>query len=116
MAYKDQSDQNAAARKSYAKNREANAARIRAHSERYRARNRAIVDEAKSAPCVDCGGEFPPIVMDLHHRDPSTKVAAVSNMVHAAVGVAKLEAEIAKCDVLCSNCHRLRHATLGSES
>lgn len=68
---------------------------------------RAIVNEAKKGPCCDCGCTFPPYVMDFDHRDPRTKIAKVSAMVYKS-SEPLLRAEIAKCDLLCSNCHRVR--------
>lgn len=56
-------------------------------------------------PCAHCGGTFPPICMDWHHRDPTTKSRKrLFNM-----GKAAFLAEIAKCDLLCANCHRIHH-------
>jgi len=69
-------------------------------------RRRAVLEEIKSRPCADCGGSFPPYVMDLDHRDPSEKVAPVSQLINA--GEAAIRAEAAKCDVVCANCHRIR--------
>jgi hypothetical protein len=66
----------------------------------------AFVRAMKSIPCADCGGTFDPVCMDFDHRDSSTKIAPVAHMVH--FGFDALRAEIAKCDVVCSNCHRLR--------
>lgn len=66
---------------------------------------RGVTDAAKSVPCARCGGSFPVVVMDFHHRDPATKLFTV-----AAGNRRKLTdviAEIAKCDVLCANCHRI---------
>ena len=68
---------------------------------------RAILDEAKSGPCLDCGRSYPPYVMDFDHRDPKTKVAKVSTMVYKG-SESLLRAEIAKCDLVCANCHRIR--------
>ena len=82
--------------------RESNIRRLR---ERY-ARNRLIMEKAKDVPCQDCGERYPPYVMDFDHRDPTTKAAKVSSMHHTSVK--RLVAEIAKCDVVCANCHRER--------
>lgn len=69
---------------------------------------RALIQAAKDQPCLDCGKRWPPAAMDLHHRDPAEKEYTPSQMVNKAISV--IEAEIAKCDVLCACCHRLRHA------
>lgn len=68
---------------------------------------RSIVNGAKNGPCLDCGRAYPPYVMDFDHRDPSTKIAKVSAMVYKG-SEPLLRAEIAKCDLICSNCHRIR--------
>jgi hypothetical protein len=54
--------------------------------------------------CIDCG-ERDPVVLDFDHRD--AKRANVSLLARRS-GVARLEAEIALCDVRCANCHRIR--------
>jgi len=73
------------------------------------AENKAYVDEYKRAHPCSCG-EARPWCLDFHHRDPKTKKLRIAN---ACGGQYKtLEAvkeEIAKCDVLCANCHRDRH-------
>ena len=59
--------------------------------------------------CKYCG-ENHPAVLQFHHRDPREKEFDVSAFVyHQKGGPAKLEAEIAKCDVLCANCHLKHH-------
>jgi hypothetical protein len=71
-------------------------------------RNQAqMLDGLKDVPCVDCGGRFAPCVMDFDHRDARTKAYTVSRMIGRA-GTAKILAEIAKCDIVCANCHRDR--------
>lgn len=84
-----------------------------AHRKRV-ARNRAIVIEAKTAPCVDCGGKFPPVCMDFDHREGETKIygtkGGVTRLVACGSAIETLKTEIAKCDLVCANCHRLRTA------
>ena len=70
-----------------------------------------MVDEAKNKPCGMCGGEFPAVCMDLHHRDPAEKEFILSSELYM-FGFSRIEKEIAKCDVLCANCHRLHHARM----
>lgn len=78
-------------------------------NERRRARIRRILDEAKDRPCADCGGRFPPFVMDFDHRDPTQKRFNIGR--DALTGRCSEDAlaqEIEKCDVVCANCHRIR--------
>lgn len=58
--------------------------------------------------CVKCGFSHPG-ALDFHHRDPSEKYMEVTKMVKAKCSKQKILKEIAKCDVLCSNCHRILH-------
>ncbi len=64
------------------------------------------ISKIKSKPCMDCAGTFPPCAMDFDHLDPTTKLANIGNMRGRAW--AKVLAEIGKCDLVCSNCHRVR--------
>jgi hypothetical protein len=63
--------------------------------------------EACGGKCTDCGYSHSAHALDFHHRDPSTKEFAVGSF---SGSKERLRAEIAKCDLLCANCHRLRHA------
>lgn len=68
---------------------------------------RAIRDEAKKKPCADCGNEYPPYVMQFDHVR-GEKLFMISETRQAKMSIAKLHAEIAKCDVVCANCHSIR--------
>ena len=74
-------------------------------------KRKAMIESAKSVPCQCCKISYPPVVMDLHHIDPSTKKDTVSNLLKSG-SLQSLQEEIDKCVVLCSNCHRLVHAEL----
>ena len=75
-----------------------------------RTANRAFVwNYLLTHPCVDCG-ERDPIVLEFDHREPRTKFREVARLVHTH-GLSAVRAEIAKCDVRCGNCHRIRTAT-----
>ena len=79
---------------------------------RVRADNKRRLAEYFSVhPCVDCG-EADIRVLDFDHRDPSTKRANVSRMLRS-FSWRTIEAEIAKCDVVCANCHRRRTSERG---
>jgi len=70
--------------------------------------NQEFLREYKeSKPCKDCGNFYPARAMDFHHRNIEEKKYAVSGMLHHSR--AKIEEEIAKCDLLCAVHHRLRH-------
>ncbi len=66
-----------------------------------------LLDNLRDVACADCAQRFPPCAMDFDHRDPATKVQAVTRMIGRA-GTARILAEVAKCDIVCANCHRLR--------
>jgi len=60
-------------------------------------------------PCMLCG-ERNPIVLEFDHRDPKQKKASVSALINMRVTTERLLEEIALCDVLCANCHRIKTA------
>lgn len=60
----------------------------------------------KAKPCMDCGGSFPPCAMDFDHRPDEVKLFGVGQAVCRSWK--KVLAEIAKCDLICANCHRIR--------
>lgn len=71
--------------------------------------------EAKNRPCMDCGGKFPPFVMDFDHRDGVTKMGNIAKLLKSW-SWARLQTEIQKCDLICANCHRIRTARRGGWS
>jgi formate-dependent nitrite reductase cytochrome c552 subunit len=66
-----------------------------------------LLNERRDVPCADCGHRYPPYVMDFDHRDPSAKRATVTRMIGRA-STARILDEVAKCDIVCANCHRAR--------
>lgn len=58
--------------------------------------------------CARCG-EADPIVLDFHHRDPALKSFALTGSLCYSRSRGAILNEIAKCDVLCANCHRREH-------
>jgi hypothetical protein len=85
-------------------------ARAAANNARFRARNRQKFREyLASARCADCGiQDF--AVLEFDHRDPSLKRDDISHLVRQAVSWKRILDEMAKCDVVCANCHRRRTA------
>lgn len=70
------------------------------------AHRRQIVIQSKQKPCADCGIEYPYYVMDFDHREGEIKKFSLYKIGGATEKV--ILAEIAKCAVVCSNCHRER--------
>jgi hypothetical protein len=62
----------------------------------------------KSQPCPDCGRLYPPVCMDFDHVR-GKKLFGIGHGWHTRA-LKAVEAEIAKCEVVCSNCHRIRTA------
>lgn len=60
-------------------------------------------------PCVDCG-ESDPVVLDFDHVVREEKEDSISRMVSNSCGWAKIQKEIAKCEIRCRNCHQRRTA------
>lgn len=61
----------------------------------------------ESSPCADCSGFFPYYVMDFDHREDQEKIGNVSQLTRIGSGQL-VKDEIKKCDLVCSNCHRIR--------
>ncbi len=74
---------------------------------RARQRKREFINRLKIKPCFDCKKQFSSWIMEFDHRDPTTKVDCVSVIMRNG-SFKSLETEIAKCDVVCSNCHAER--------
>lgn len=83
-----------------------------------RRRKQAFITAYKAERgCMDCG-EKDVVVLELDHRNPAMKDerlrdAAKKNSGRTAFisfSWEDLEAELAKCDVVCANCHRRRTA------
>lgn len=73
---------------------------------RRRERAYALIVEAKSKPCRDCGVSYPPHVMDLDHI--GDKAMALAQARWEGKSEAFVSAEISKCEAVCANCHRER--------
>jgi len=75
-----------------------------------RAKNRRkkaewYADLKRNKPCVDCKQSFHPAAMDWHHINGD---GISSKTAMTRLGKKRLEEELNKCILLCSNCHRIR--------
>ena len=91
----------------YARNRERHVRAIVARTARRRVESKAfLATYLRAHPCVDCGiADLR--VLDFDHRSESGKRKDVMAMVKEGFSIAKLQEEIAKCDVRCRNCHAI---------
>jgi hypothetical protein len=85
-----------------------NAANAKTRMKRYRRRHNEVWDYLLKHPCVDCG-ESNPVVLDFDHVR-GEKIASVSVLIQQNRSDKVVWDEIAKCDVRCANCHRIRTA------
>ncbi len=68
---------------------------------------KAYVDNYKvNKGCSRCGFNEHPVALEFNHIDPSKKSKSVSQLVKKGV-MKNINNEIEKCQVLCSNCHRI---------
>jgi hypothetical protein len=71
--------------------------------------HRRLIRQAKDVPCADCGQRYPHYVMDFDHRKGVKKCFNISIAGgQTRISWERIAAEIAKCDVVCANCHRIR--------
>ena len=106
MPYKYKKDQASASKRHYDANKIKIKKRTRKRNKKQREINREYVNTFKSlAKCVDCG-EYNPVVLDFDHVR-GIKLSSLSDMMRGAYGLESIKKEIAKCEVRCSNCHRL---------
>jgi len=83
-------------------------------------RNQRIIEENRTKlfaylsqhPCVDCS-ETDPYVLEFDHVW-GKKSKDIAKMVMDGYSWSTIEAEIAKCEVRCANCHRIRESEKGS--
>lgn len=72
-----------------------------------RRRKRDRLDGLKvGKACMDCGVEYPPPVLQFDHRPGEVKEFDVSQ--GYGYSLERVLAEVAKCDLVCANCHVLR--------
>lgn len=93
----------------YRSNKEKHNARRRVHQREYALRNRQLISRwfvGKS--CVDCGNHNP-LVLEFDHVR-GKKAYDISTMLRAGFAWERVLEEIAKCEIRCANCHRIKTA------
>ena len=98
-------DQNAAWRKWY----RTNAQRKLSWQKRRRGEIRVWWRELKATKTCERCGETDPDCLQFHHRDHASKEMTLASGVGSALSRDRILAEVAKCEVLCANCHLKHH-------
>lgn len=89
----------------YAANTEARIAHSAETTAAHRKTVKEFLAELKRVSCADCGVAYISPVMEFDHVR-GTKSFNLSKA--GRYGWAKINEEVAKCDVVCANCHRIR--------
>ncbi len=105
MPWKDKDKQREAIRKHYYANREYYIQKA------YRKREtlRSWVYDLKSiTPCTDCKILYPSYVTDFDHIEArGKKMGTISSLINSG-SFKQIKEEVAKCELVCANCHRIR--------
>ena len=81
---------------------------VRIKSLKQRTPIRQLLDAFKDKPCADCGIKYPPYVMDFDHKPEFKKEFQIAKSIILRKNIKDIENKVSKCDVVCSNCHRIR--------
>ena len=76
-------------------------------AKKHQGKRQQFLNKLKYKPCADCGVIYSPCSMDFDHTGDN-KFGNISEM--KSYSLDRILAEAAKCDVVCSNCHRVRTA------
>ncbi len=114
MPWKDKSRYKSEAYREYMRNYQ------RSWHQRNKARRIAKIYERKeqlwefysqlkaTSECAQCG-ENHPATLQFHHRDPQKKEFNLGKAVSDGYSIDRIKKEVAKCTVLCANCHAKEH-------
>lgn len=84
----------------------ASAEGAKGRQQRLRSQIHALIVSAKEVPCARCGHVYPSVCMDFDHLPGFEKTINIGSPKNWT-SVSRIKAEITKCQVLCSNCHRI---------
>jgi hypothetical protein len=106
MPWKDKEKQREAIRKHYNANRQYYI--YKAYKKR-EALRKWVYEYKNITPCKDCGIQYPYYVTDFDHLggESGIKLNTVSRLINSG-STKQVKEEIAKCELVCSNCHRIR--------
>lgn len=91
----------------YPRNRAKHIALVHKNRKKLREERQVFVDALKEGPCKDCGNKFHPCAMDFDHVR-GQKISTIAEAGMKLWSEKKILAEIATCELVCANCHRIR--------
>ena len=110
MAYKDKEKQKEYQKQWHKENKNRLKESKKSYSTTRRHKHQKIIRRFMvTKGCLICGYNKSYHALCFHHLDPKEKKREVGKMVNENYSLKTLKKEIAKCVVLCSNCHRELH-------
>ena len=85
-----------------------NREQVNAYHKTVREQKKAHINSLKNNPCTDCGNTFPAVCMDFDHLPQYEKSFEIAQAWARKLSLDKIIDEIKKCELVCSNCHRIR--------
>ena len=73
-----------------------------------RSRARWLKEFKSDKKCERCGFDNP-AALHFHHRDSEQKEFNIGHISTLGIGEEKALEEIAKCEIICANCHAIEH-------
>lgn len=67
-----------------------------------------VLSVLTGAKCTDCPVTDVRVLEFDHVKSKGKKLKHVSKMINEGYGIEMLQKEIAKCEIVCANCHRIR--------
>ncbi len=110
MAYKDKEKKKAAQKRYYEKHKDRITVQRRIKGLQRHKEIREWMAEYKSTLKCKLCPEYDSCCLDFHHKDPSKKENSIAIAMRSRWSKNRILKEIAKCVVVCSNCHRKIHA------
>jgi hypothetical protein len=105
MPWLDKEKQREAIRKHYYANKQYY---IDKSNKRREALRTYVYNIKNKTPCTDCKVQYPYYVTDFDHIEGNElKINTVSRLINSG-NTRKVMEEIQKCELVCSNCHRIR--------
>lgn len=72
-------------------------------------RIRAWLDDLKRAACCVRCGNSDYRVLEFHHTSPQEKLFNISEATKRGMSIQTIMEELAKCEIICANCHKIEH-------